>query len=90
LGLKGKGGVLLWILGIRRNQAYSGVIFDGPCDFYPEFIANRGAVRRLPGEDKFEEKFGYSDIIGQLFPSNEEQRDYLKSFFKGVLPGEAH
>ena len=40
--------------------------------------------------DKFEEKFGYSDIIGQLFPSNEEQRDYLKSFFKGVLPGEAH
>lgn len=40
--------------------------------------------------DKFEEKFGYSDIIGQLFPSNEEQRDYLKSFFKGILPGEAH
>jgi len=41
-------------------------------------------------KDKFEEKFGYSDIIGQLFPSNEEQRDYLKSFFKGILPGEAH
>lgn len=41
-------------------------------------------------KDKFEEKFGYSNIIGQLFPSNEEQRDYLKSFFRGVLPGEAH
>lgn len=40
--------------------------------------------------DRFEEKFGYSDIIGQLFPSNEEQRDYLKSFFKGIVPGEAH
>src|SRR3990167_7355048 len=40
--------------------------------------------------DTFEEEFGYSDIIGQLFPSNEEQRDYLKSFFKGILPGEAH
>lgn len=40
--------------------------------------------------DTFEEEFGYSEIIGQLFPSNEEQRDYLKSFFKGILPGEAH
>jgi len=50
LGLKGKGGALLGIFGIRRNQAYSGVIFDGSCDFYAEFIANRGAVRRLPGE----------------------------------------
>jgi len=50
LGFKGKGGALSGILGIRRNQAYSGVIFDGSCDFYAEFIANRGAVRRLPGE----------------------------------------
>ena len=52
LGLKGKGGALLGILGIRRNQAYSGVIFDGSGDFYAEFIANRGAVRRLPGEGR--------------------------------------
>ena len=50
LGFKGKGGALLRILGFRRKQAYSGVIFDGSCDFYAEFIANRAAVRRLPGE----------------------------------------
>jgi len=53
LGFKGKGGALSGILGIRRNQAYSGVIFDGSCDFYAEFIANRGAVRRLPGEPAY-------------------------------------
>lgn len=41
-------------------------------------------------KDKFEETFGYSDIIDELFPSREEQRDYLKGFFKGIAPGEAH
>lgn len=40
--------------------------------------------------EKYEDRFGYSEIIGQLFPSNEEQRDYLKSFFKGISPGGAH
>ena len=41
-------------------------------------------------KEKYEDRFGYSEIMGQLFPSNEEQRDYLKSFFKGISPGEAH
>ena len=27
-------------------------------------------------------------VLGQF--SNEEQRDYLKSFFKGISPGESH
>ncbi|MFC1590276.1 hypothetical protein ACFL42_02140 [Candidatus Omnitrophota bacterium] len=44
---------MIGILGFRRNQAYSGVIFDGSGDFYAEFIANRCAVRRLPGEGLF-------------------------------------
>ncbi|MCF7908293.1 MAG: autotransporter domain-containing protein [Candidatus Omnitrophica bacterium] len=50
MSFKGKGRALFRILGIRRNQAYSGVIFAGSGDFYAEFIANRAAVRRLPGE----------------------------------------
>lgn len=62
-----------------------------------KIMAQEGGDRKLTQEEiekyyknKYEDNFGYSEIIGQLFPSNEEQRDYLKSFFKGILPGEAH
>ena len=58
LGFKGKGRALFGILVFRRNQAYSGVVPDGSKDFYAEFIANRGAVRRLPGE------VGVGEILG--------------------------
>ncbi len=34
---------------------------DGFMDFYAEFIANRGAVRRLPGEEGFLERL-FEDI----------------------------
>lgn len=36
------------------------------------------------------EQYSYSDLISSLYPSNEEQREYLKKCFEGIEPGEAH
>lgn len=41
-------------------------------------------------KEKYEEKYSYSEIISSLFPSTEEQREYLKDRFKGISYGEAH
>src|SRR3972149_7533323 len=38
---------------------------------------------------RYEDK-EYSDIISSIFPSNEEQRDYLIKFFDGKSPSKAH
>lgn len=44
-------------------------------------------------ETYYKEKYEgatYSDVIGGLFPSQEEQREFLKAFFEGKSPGRAH
>lgn len=33
---------------------------------------------------------GYSEILAELFPSQEERRRYLSGFFQGKEPGDAH
>jgi len=33
---------------------------------------------------------GYDEIIGSVFPSNEEQKEYLNDKFKDISPGESH
>lgn len=44
-------------------------------------------------EAYYEEKYRglkYSEIIGSLFPSNEEQREFLENLFAGASPRDAH
>jgi restriction endonuclease S subunit len=91
LGFNGKGGALLGIFVFRRNQAYSGVILDGSKDFYTEFIANRGAVRRLPGEGTIGKSFLIHNIpvrsifasyLIRVIPSSNISSQYLKRFFE--------
>lgn len=44
-------------------------------------------------EKYYEKKYKgktYPEIIGSIFPSNEEQRDFLSKFFDGKTPGKTH